>query len=210
MLGFEESYVLTSADGLAYTAATPIPHTASPTDLLERARREREEARKNASLKSLREQLRENAEKADAEWKETHNPFMAPKGLDGEDMQWLTDEEAKRREKERLRHLQEERDRVQFEVAVARRKEADAKGWEDAGSVSTNPSLSFKGSAAEPLPSPSPAPLPRAVRSPSPLCSPPPLSPSTDCQWAASSGKTLSRRALITCSPLPTYPPPSV
>ena len=158
MLGFEESYVLTSADGLAYTSTTPIAHSLSPADLLARSRREKEEARKNQSLKSLRDQLKDNAEKADAEWKETHNPFMAPKGLDGEEVQWLSDEEGKKRERERVRRLQEERDRMAFEVAVARRKEEEGKErTAEAELHSTdNTALSFKEDAVTPsLPPPS-------------------------------------------------------
>ena len=150
MLGFEESFVLTSSDGLAYTSSTPLPPppTTSPSDLLSRARREREEARKNLSLKSLREQLRENAERAEAEWKETHNPFMAPKGLDGEEVEWLGEEEGRRRDRERVRRLQEERDRVTFELAVARRKEEEA-----AQGVRDAPEPTTKGTAGAALPS---------------------------------------------------------
>ena len=179
MLGFEESYVLTSADGLAYTSTTPIAHALSEDEVIARARREREEQRKNASLKSLRDQLRENAEKADAEWKEKHNPFMAPKGLDSEDLDWLSEEEAKKAQRDRLRRMQEDTDRVSFELAVARRKEEEAKANAGAASATSvvlpvpQPSFSFREVAesrtAAPQPSASLSALMHTAAAPSSL-----------------------------------------
>lgn len=70
MLGFEASYVLESSDGLGYTKAKPIPREESEEEKLNRLRRLREEERQSATFKSLREQLRENKERADEEYKE--------------------------------------------------------------------------------------------------------------------------------------------
>ena len=136
MQGFEESYVLESTDGLGYTQIKPLPPppNESEDDRLSRLRRLQLDAQRTQSFLSLRQQLAEQKERKDEEWKQTHNPFKPPRGLDGDEVGWLEEEEERRRERERRRVEEEERERMTFELAVARRKEEEAQRQAEAAS----------------------------------------------------------------------------
>ena len=136
MQGFEESYILESTDGLGYTQIKPLPPppNESEDDRLARLRRLQVDQQRNQSLISLRQQLAEQRERKDEEWKALHNPFKPPRGLDGEEAGWLEDEEERRRDRERRRKEEDEQERTAFELAVARRKEEEAQRQSEAAS----------------------------------------------------------------------------
>ena len=136
MQGFEESYVLESTDGLGYTQIKPLPPppNESEDDRLARLRRLQADQHRNHSLSSLRQQLAEQRERKDEEWKEAHNPFKPPRGLDGDEVGWLLDEDDRRRDRERRRKEEEEHERLAFELAVAKHKADEAQQLAQAAS----------------------------------------------------------------------------
>ena len=106
---FVASAVIKSSDGVTFTQETKI----EPKDPEKAKKRSMGPAMPIG--KSLAEQLAENAEKKDLEWKEANNPFRPPPSMTEDEAMFL--EEVK---------LAEERKRAELEVAAKYSASADS------------------------------------------------------------------------------------
>src|SRR4051794_5049935 len=102
-MNFEEGSVLESTDGVSYKKETEIVRS-------DDAARAKAKAVERGSGLSLAAQLAEAKGRKDDEWKEKNNPFRAPKGLDDEDVAFLSEHDATRRAAERQLKAQDELD----------------------------------------------------------------------------------------------------
>ena len=109
-----------SHDGIAYTDARAISNAdESESQRLERIRLERREAERANAFKSLREQLRDNREREEAEWAERNNPFRPPPGATDDDVA-ATEELRKLDEMQRAtQEAQIQNDKRAFELKQA-------------------------------------------------------------------------------------------
>jgi len=112
-LAFVEGAVLTSSDGVIMNQVQEIEH--DEEFRLEQKRQQLREKMNQSSYKSLADQLAENKEKHDEEWRAANNPFRAPPGLDEEDFQFLEAEDAARRDKQLRAKEFEEEDTKKFQ-----------------------------------------------------------------------------------------------
>jgi colicin import membrane protein len=178
-MNFEEGAVLSSTDGVSYNSPcnwrTARAHAYTHTNCIltdtvvctahacgaiaeevEVKRTTEEEAtaarvKRMAGQKSLAEQLADAKEKAQNEWKEKNNPFRAPKALDEEDVQFLSEHETAVKAQATRIKLQDESDLIQFKTAVAERTlqaAADEAAAEKAAAAAAAAAAPTKPSAA--------------------------------------------------------------
>lgn len=108
-MNFVEAAVLESTDGISFSKEVQVKRTEE--DLSVRVD-------SLGASKSLREQLMENKERKDAEWKERTNPFKPPPGLDQDEVEFLQEKADMQRQKEEALRRQEELDRQLYEQEV--------------------------------------------------------------------------------------------
>ena len=117
LAGFVSTATLTSDNnGLFSAQATEEVKERSEAE----ERRLAQQAR--ADARPLFEQLQEQREAKDAEWKEKNNPFQPPPGMDEEDVAFEQDREDRARQRKRKAFEQDQNDMADFALARAQQE----------------------------------------------------------------------------------------